>query len=299
MEKDQKKALLYGLAAVLLWSTVASAFKLSLRYFDSSQLLLYASLASCVTLFVIVLIQKKLYLLFSYTTKEYFFLFILGMISPFMYYLVLFKAYSLLPAQEAQALNYTWALTLSYLSVFILHHKLRKADIIAGLLCYFGVIIISTHGNLLSFSFSNTQGVVLALFSTLLWSLYWLYSTKLKVDPIVGLFINFIVALPFIFLWTFLFSDPFTFNPYGLMGALYIGVFEMGVTFVLLLNAMKLSTNASSVANLIFLSPFISLFFIHFFVGEEILVSTLVGLGFIILGLLVQQQGHKMPKVKN
>lgn len=299
MEKDQKKALLYGLAAVLLWSTVASAFKLSLRYFDSSQLLLYASLASCVTLFVIVLIQKKLYLLFSYTTKEYFFLFILGMISPFMYYLVLFKAYSLLPAQEAQALNYTWALTLAYLSVFILHHKLRKADIIAGLLCYFGVIIISTHGNLLSFSFSNTQGVVLALFSTLLWSLYWLYSTKLKVDPIVGLFINFIVALPFIFLWTLLFSDPFTFNPYGLMGALYIGVFEMGVTFVLWLNAMKLSTNASSVANLIFLSPFISLFFIHFFVGEEILVSTLVGLGFIILGLLVQQQGHKMSKVKN
>ena len=299
MEKDQKKALLYGLAAVLLWSTVASAFKLSLRYFDSSQLLLYASLASCVTLFVIVLIQKKLYLLFSYTTKEYFFLFILGMISPFMYYLVLFKAYSLLPAQEAQALNYTWALTLSYLSVFILHHKLRKADIIAGLLCYFGVIIISTHGNLLSFSFSNTQGVVLALFSTLLWSLYWLYSTKLKVDPIVGLFINFLVSLPFIFLWTLLFSDPFTFNPYGLMGALYIGVFEMGVTFVLWLNAMKLSTNASSVANLIFLSPFISLFFIHFFVGEEILVSTLVGLGFIILGLLVQQQGHKMPKVKN
>ena len=299
MEKDQKKALLYGLAAVLLWSTVASAFKLSLRYFDSSQLLLYASLASCVTLFVIVLIQKKLYLLFSYTTKEYFFLFILGMISPFMYYLVLFKAYSLLPAQEAQALNYTWALTLAYLSVFILHHKLRKADIIAGLLCYFGVIIISTHGNLLSFSFSNTQGVTLALFSTLLWSLYWLYSTKLKVDPIVGLFINFIVALPFIFLWTLLFSDPFTFNPYGLMGALYIGVFEMGVTFVLWLNAMKLSTNASSVANLIFLSPFISLFFIHFFVGEEILVSTLVGLGFIILGLLVQQQGHKMSKVKN
>ena len=32
---NQGKAYMYGLVAVLLWSTVASAFKLSLRYFTS------------------------------------------------------------------------------------------------------------------------------------------------------------------------------------------------------------------------------------------------------------------------
>ena len=43
--------------------------------------------------------------------------FILGLVNPFLYYLVLFKAYDLLPAQEAQAINYTWALMLAFLSV--------------------------------------------------------------------------------------------------------------------------------------------------------------------------------------
>ncbi len=290
MEKNQQKALMYGLIAVLLWSTVASAFKLSLRYLDSSQLLLYASLVSLVTLFLILVIQKKVHLIFRCTLREYFFLALLGLMSPFMYYLVLFKAYSLLPAQEAQALNYTWALTLSYLSVFILKHPLHKADIIAGIICYMGVVIISTHGDLFAFSLTNGEGVFLALFSTLLWSIYWLYSARLKVDPIVGLFINFATALPFIFLWTLYFSTPFVHSFYGLMGAMYVGIFEMGLTFVLWLRAIKLSTNASQVANLIFISPFISLFLIAFLVGEKILFSTLVGLVFIVIGLIIQQK---------
>ena len=290
MVTNQKKALIYGLSAVFLWSTVASAFKLSLRYFDPIQLLLYASLVSFLVLLGVIIIQKKVTLLFSFSFREYLYLFLLGIINPFIYYLVLFKAYDLLPAQEAQPLNYTWALTLSYLSVFILKHSLHKRDIIAGILCYMGVIIISTHGDLLNFSFTNLEGVFLALFSTILWSLYWLYNAKLNIDPIVGLFINFTSALPFIFIWALLFSNPFAVNLYGLLGATYVGFFEMGLTFILWFNAIKFSTNASQVANLIFISPFISLFLISFIVGESILFSTFIGLIFIIMGLIVQQK---------
>ena len=45
-EVDRCKAYLYGIATVLLWSTVASAFKLSLRYLDYARLLLYALVRS-------------------------------------------------------------------------------------------------------------------------------------------------------------------------------------------------------------------------------------------------------------
>ena len=290
MITNQKKAIFYGLSAVFLWSTVASAFKLSLRYLDPTQLLLYASLVSFFILFAVIIIQKKFTLIFSFSLREYLYLFFLGFINPFIYYLILFKAYDLLPAQEAQPLNYTWALTLSYLSVIILKHRLHKRDVWAGVLCYMGVMIISTQGDLFNFSFTSIEGVFLALFSTILWSLYWLYNAKLHVDPVVGLFINFASALPFIFLWTLLFSDPFTVNIYGLLGATYVGFFEMGLTFVLWLNAIKLSTNASQVANLIFISPFISLFLISFIVGETILLSTFIGLIFIIIGLVIQQK---------
>ncbi len=62
---NQKKAYIYGLATVLLWSTVASAFKLSLRYLDPVQLLLYSSIVSTLVLACILAIQGKIRIIFS------------------------------------------------------------------------------------------------------------------------------------------------------------------------------------------------------------------------------------------
>ncbi|MFH1351321.1 MAG: EamA/RhaT family transporter, partial [Pseudomonadota bacterium] len=45
----------------------------------------------------------------------------------------------------------------------------------------------------------------------------------------------------------------------------------------------------AKVGNLIFISPFLSLVFIHFILGEKILGSTFVGLGLIVAGLFIQQ----------
>ncbi|ASC94119.1 hypothetical protein Sdiek2_2105 [Sulfurospirillum diekertiae] len=254
--KNQKKAYIYALSSVLLWSTVASAFKLSLAYFDALNLLLYASFFSLCVFFCAMGYQRKFHILLTYSKKTYFKLALLGLINPFIYYLVLFRAYELLPAQEAQPINYTWALTLTYLSVFILKQKISVYDFLAGLICYCGVLIISTHGDLWSFSFSSLIGVVLALFSTVLWSLYWIYNTKLHVDPLVGLFINFCFGVLAILLYAFMTPHPLVFNLYGFLGSMYIGVFEMGITFILWLQAMKLSTNTAKIANLIFISPF-------------------------------------------
>lgn len=293
MEKNQKKAYLFALSAVLLWSTVASAFKLTLIHFDALQLLLYASFFSLCVFFVVMYSQKKFSLLWRYSKKTYLQLALLGCINPFLYYLILFRAYELLPAQEAQPINYTWALTLTYLSVFILKQKISFYDVIAGIVCYLGVFIISTHGDLWNFTFSSLTGVSLALFSTILWSLYWIYNTKLSVDPLVGLFINFLCGVPAIVIYAVVTSHPFVFNLHGFLGSMYIGIFEMGITFVLWLQAMKLSTNTAKIANLIFISPFLSLLFIFLFVGETILFSTFVGLVFIIMGLLVQQKGKQ------
>jgi drug/metabolite transporter (DMT)-like permease len=75
----------------------------------------------------------------------------------------------------------------------------------------------------------------------------------------------------------------------GLAGAVYIGFFEMGITFVLWFNALKFSSTTAKVSNLIYLSPFISLIIIHFIVGETIFFSTVIGLVFIVSGIILQQ----------
>ena len=62
----------------------------------------------------------------------------------------------------------------------------------------------------------------------------------------------------------------------------------MGITFVTWLTALKLARNTGRVASLIFLSPFLSLVFIGFVLGEAISPATPVGLCFIVAGVVVQ-----------
>ena len=287
--KNQKHAIIFALIAVFLWSTVATAFKLALMQLKPIQLVFYASLFSWIFLFVMLVFKGQHNQITSAFKNKPVMYLKLGVLNPFLYYLILFKAYELLPAQQAQALNYTWAIALSVLAVPLLGQRLRKADLIALSLTYLGVLIISTKGQLTQLNFDSPLGVALALLSTLLWALYWIFNTKNIDKPVVSLFICFSIGLPLIaavITWQNVWLLP---TGKALFAAAYVGLFEMGITFVLWLMAMKKAENTASVSNLIFISPFLSLIFIYTFLGEAIHPATLIGLGFIITGLCVQK----------
>ncbi len=290
IEKNQKQAYKFALIAVLLWSTVATAFKISLQHLTPFELLFYSSISSLFILGCIVIYQKKIPEVLLHVRNNFSLVLVLGAINPFIYYLILFKAYDILPAQEAQAINYTWALMFSYLSVVFLKQKLSRGDILAGFICYFGVLIIATKGNPLSLEFSDLYGVFLALLSTVLWSFYWIFNTKAKVDGVVGLFSNFLIGVVLMSIYAVFIGGVSLPNLQAGLGAIYVGFFEMGITFVFWLKAVNLSQNVSKISNLIFLSPFLSLVLIYIFVGEEILLSTIVALAFILGGLVVQKK---------
>lgn len=290
---DQRRAIYFALTAVLLWSTVATAFKLSLQYLSTIELLLYSTLFSTLVLAIILIQQGKFQLIFKCSRNEYLLSILLGFLSPFLYYLILFEAYDLLPAQQAQPINYTWAIMLSVLSVPLLKHKISKQQWLALIISYLGVVVISTEGKPLELNFTDPFGVFLALVSTVIWSLYWIYNTRDHRDPVVGLFVNFIFSLPFMLTYYFLTEEVRVIPFEGVLGAAYVGLFEMGICFVFWLMAMKLTDNTARISNLIFLSPFLSLIFIHFILGEHIVTGTLVGLMLIVTGLIFQR--YKLP----
>ena len=115
MEK-QKKAYFCAFAAILFWSTSASAFKICLSperlNVPVMPLLFGASLVSSAALFLNLLLSGKVGLLKTLSKEDFVRSAFLGFLSPFLYYTVLFKAYSILPAQEAQPLNFLWPLML-------------------------------------------------------------------------------------------------------------------------------------------------------------------------------------------
>lgn len=293
--KQQSKAYLFGLSAVLAWSTVATAFKISLQHLSPAQLLLYASGFSLLSLLTILGWQHRLGELLPALCRHWRRSLLLGAVNPFVYYLILFQAYALLPAQEAQALNYTWALTMTLLAVPVLGQRLRAQDAIAAVVCYGGVLTIATRGAPFALQFSNLPGVGFALLSTLLWAGYWLFNTRDEREPVIGLTLNFLLSLPLTLLWCAVSGELHAVAWQGIAGAAYVGMLEMGFTFVLWLSAMKLTQSTARIANLIFLSPMLSLFLINLLLGEPILPSTLAGLGLILGGLLLQKLPVRRP----
>jgi len=296
---NDRKALALGLIAVLLWSTAATAFKLALRELDVFQLVAWSVTASAGALLAIVWLQGRQGLLWSSLRARPGFFLLLGAVNPLLYYLVLLHAYDLLPAQQAQTINYTWAITLAFLAVPLLGQRLGWRDLVAAAMGYGGVVIIATEGQPLGMNFTSLPGVALALGSTLIWALYWILNTRNTGDPVVNLSLNFLLAVPAAWLVCFIFSTGAIGGWRGLSAALYIGLFEMGITFALWSSALRLASSVARIGNLIFLAPLFSLVLIATVLGETIHPATLVGLALIIPGVLLQQTGAPVRAREN
>ena len=295
---SSNKAYLYASIAVFFWSTVATAFKIALREYDFIQLIFYASGVTVLFLFFVLLAQKKLKLVFNQTQKQWTYTLLMGAFNPLLYYLVLFKAYSLLPAQVAQPLNMIWPITLALLSVPLLKQKISWISIVALIISFAGVFFISSQGGVDGYKNTSAFGVFLAVGSSILWSLYWIFNVRDKRDEVIKLFLNYAVGFVFLIPVVIIFSDFKIHWGNSLAAVIYSGIFEVGITYVLWLKAMNLTTTNAKIGNLVFFAPFLSLVFIHFVLKETIYITTFIGLIFIVAGVLVQQIDRR-KKVSN
>ncbi len=287
--RTETLGIVYAVSAVLLWSTVATAFKLTLAGLNYAQLLFYASVTSTIVLFLFAYNESKSDVLNIFKGEDLLKNIMLGLFNPFLYYLVLFQAYSVLPAQEAQPLNYTWPITISIFSVIFLGQKLSLRTIIGLISAFLGVVIIATRGDVFGLSFHNLFGVILAVGSSLIWAAFWTMNLIDKRKNSIKLFAAFLFGTFFTFIYVLIFESFAISGIEYLFGAIYIGLFEMGITFFLWMKGLQLSLNKAKTSTLAYLSPFISLIFIALVLGENILVSSIIGLIFIVGGILFQQ----------
>lgn len=291
MEKPhhQKKAYLFAFLSVICWSTVATAFKISLASIDYFQLLSWSTFVSSLVLFVVILIQRKTAVLIKISKSDFLWALVSGIFNPFLYYTILFKAYSVLPAQEAMVLNYAWPIVLVLLSVPLLKQKIHPKVFIALLICFIGIIIIVTKGAFTQFSFSDSKGDALAVGSSFIWAVFWIANMKNQADNIIKLFIAFLIGFILSVISNLAFSEILIPNFNTLCSVVYVGVFEMSVTFVFWMTALSYSSSTAKVSRFIYLSPFLSLVIIHFVLKEDIHWSSIVGLVLIILGIAFQE----------
>ena len=236
------------------------------------------------------IVKKRLWQLRLWSTHDVFRSALLGFLNPFLYYVVLFKAYEILPAQEVQSLNFVWPIVLVLFAMAFVRQEIAFTSVGGMVVSFIGVCVIATRGeNVLESGFTDLYGVVLALSSAFIWAGYWLGHLKDSRDVIERLFVNFVFGCLFAAGYSVLVGPVQIPTHQGFLGCVYIGLFEMSVTFILWLNALQRSRTIDTVSGFVYVVPFLSLVFIHFTVGEPIVPSTIVGLSLIVAGIIVQR----------
>ena len=290
--------------AVLSWSTVATAFKIALTHLTYFEMLLVASCTSLVIFALVMTIQRKWGLVGKLTSKQWGLFAGLGLLNPVAYYLVLFRAYDLLPAQVAQPINYAWPIVLLILLALFAHQPIPSRKYIGMFVSLGGVTLISMGSGQMGDGGIHVGGLLLAALSALLWASYWMLNNKYKdsFDSILTCFMSFLFGTLYLVAGACVTGVNISTLP-GILSGMYVGGFEMGIPFICFGLAMRKTTNPALINQLCYLSPFLSLFLIAVVLGEQIATTTYIGLILIVLGIVfnqyfVKEKGTKTAAAK-
>ena len=135
---------------------------------------------------------------------------------------------------------------------------------------------------------------MLATGSSVFWALYFILNVKDRRDEAVKLFLNFLFGTVYLVAAMIITGTwPGNAGFRGIASAVYIGLFEMGITFYLWLKALQMASTTDKISNLVYLAPFLSLIFVHFILREPVFYTTPAGLLLIVTGIMIQNRKPK------
>lgn len=286
---DNTKSIAMAGTAVMSWATVATAFKIALQHLAVFDMLLVATLTATLIYAVVMTMEGKWRSLLRMPRSLMAEAMGLGIVNPVVYYLVLFKAYDMLPAQVAQPVNYAWPIVLLVLLAVFNHEPIPGRKYVGMAISVGGVVCISLGGGGVDGSVS-VGGVLMALMSAVLWAGYWMLNNRLdgRVDTTISLFLGFSSG-SIVLLLAGIWMGIHVATAAGLLSGIYIGCFEMGVPFLTFGIALRLTKNPALINQMCYLSPFLSLFLIAVVLGETIAPATYAGLAMIVAGIVYNQ----------
>ncbi len=296
MNKTKIRAYVYVILCIVSWALIPVCSKKVLIGMNNFAMLLFSNFISFITLGIYITFEKKWGVLKRYATKDYLYMSFLGILGSFVYYILLYGAFSMATAQEVFIINYLWPVLVVIFAVFILNEQLTPVKIISILISFTGVVIIVTKGNMLSISFGSIKGDIMAFFGAVSFSLFSVLGKRVKYDDTIAVFVYFLAAFVVSLAFT-PFSSIEKVNVSIVVWLVINGVFANGISYIFWFYALK-KGNIHIVSNAVYLTPFVALLFISLFLKEKIYTYSLVALTFIISGILLQVSSHALAKTK-
>lgn len=287
-----KKEYVYAGTSVLCFGTVATASKLLMNQLDAVYVLAFSFLAA--TLFLGIYNWKKGYLqeLRKLSGKTMIRMVVIGSLGVFFYNYFLLLGTDLLEAQTAFVINELWPALIIIFSCWILGEKMNPGKAAAVIFSFLGILVVTTDGKLTDFSFGSPKGILFALLAAICYGLYCTLNKRETYDKNLSVMISYGAGTILAFVLIIIQGKLSLPTGGQTAGMLWNGIICNALPYLTWALALDIG-NTAVIANLAYLTPFVSLLCTHFVLGEKVTIFSVLGLVLIVLGIVIQMLVNK------
>ncbi len=282
-----KKNYVYALITVLIWSTTAAMVKKMLIDIPNLEALSISSYFAFLFLLLINMKNGSIKEMKNYSIKEYGIMSGLGFIGLFLYSALYYYGLSQLSSQEACILNYLWPIMLVLFSCIILKERMTAMKAIAMVCSFIGIIILSMGNGSIAVG-NKGLGIASCIIAAACYGLFSVLNKKTDFNQNITMMIIWLVVAVCAMILGIVTETWIPIKGTQWLGILWLGIVIDAVAYLLWALALRGTENTAKIANLAYLTPFLSVLVSAVFLKEKIQIQAVVALIFIIGGILLQ-----------
>jgi drug/metabolite transporter (DMT)-like permease len=230
----------------------------------------------------------------KYSGKDYAIMAGLGFIGLFLYSGLYYYGLTQLSSQEACIVNYLWPMMLVLFSTIILKEKLTVVKAVAMISSFIGVVILSV-GSGSSGNGNVMLGIGSCVIAAACYGLFSVLNKKANYDQNIAMMVMWLIVAVCSAVFGLAIEDWKPVVGVQWLGMLWMGVVVNAIAYLIWALALNADKNSARIANLAYLTPFLSLIISAVVLKEQIQGRALIAFVFIIGGILLQtfwEHGH-------
>ena len=283
-----KQSYIYAIVTVVVWSTAAAVVKALLTGFPNLEALTINAGLAVLVLLVKNIAGGNLHRMKKISPRDYGAMIVIAFGGMFLYNALYYYGLSVLTSQEACILNYLWPVMLVIFSCLILKEKVTAMKIVAILCSFAGIVVLSLGGGGPERTGSAILGMAACIIAAACYGLFCVLNKKLDMDQNIAMMLVWLTVFLGSAVSGLVMEDWIM--PVGIQwaGFLWMGIVANGFAYLLWALALQKAKNTAVIANLAYLTPFLSLVVSAIFLKEHLSLQAFAAVILIVGGILLQ-----------
>lgn len=232
------------------------------------QILVISSLLAFVFLLVVNLIKGNLKKLKEYNLKDYLQIFAIGILGTFLYNLFLYLGIDTLEASQAFIINYLWTIMTILFGCIVLKEKITIRKLIAIILSFIGVIIVTVKGDLLNIEKDSIIGGIYCVLAAVSYGLFSVLNKQKDCNKYLSMMLYYLVSFIISLIYILFSKNELIIELSQLMGVVWIEICTSAIAFTSWALALEKGDTAK-ISNLAYITPFLSIIWTSLILREE------------------------------